>query len=104
MYGGVDGKAAWGGALSDIVRVPYGDAMLMGIPNGIDPISIASMSDNLPDAWRTVAPALAVNPGASVLVLGGAAKSVGLYATAMAVALGARSRWITWITIPNDWH
>ena len=89
MYGGIGGKGAWGGALSEVVRVPYGDAMLVPVPPGVDPVSLASASDNLPDAWRTVGPALKAKPGASVLVVGGAAKSVGLYAAAMAVALGS---------------
>lgn len=79
----------WGGALSDLVRVPYADAMLVIVPEGIDPVAIASASDNLPDAWRTVGPQLAANPGTNVLVVGGGAASIGLYAAAMAVALGA---------------
>ncbi|MES2731318.1 MAG: alcohol dehydrogenase catalytic domain-containing protein [Bacteroidota bacterium] len=92
MYGGIGGKGYnghWGGALSDVVKVPYGDQMLVAVPPGIDPVTLASASDNLPDAWRTVGPPLKAKPGAPVLVIAGAAKSVGLYATAMAVALGA---------------
>lgn len=79
----------WGGFLADVVRVPYADAMLVPAPTDVDPLAIASASDNLPDAWRTVAPHLQERPGSDVLVLGGGARSVGLYATAMAVALGA---------------
>jgi threonine dehydrogenase-like Zn-dependent dehydrogenase len=90
MFGGVGGKNdGWGGALSDCVRVPYGDAMLVRVPDGVDAAAIASASDNLPDGWRTVAPGLTAKPGARVLVVGGAAKSVGLYAAAIAVALGS---------------
>ena len=40
-------------------------------------------------SYRTVAGPLAKNPGAPVLVVGGLAKSVGLYAAASAVALGS---------------
>lgn len=90
MYGGIGGKGAWGGAMSDWVRVPYADAMLVPIPDGIDPISLASASDNIPDAWRTVGPPLQAHPGAPVLIVAGSAKSVGLYAAAMAVALGSQ--------------
>ena len=79
----------WGGFLSDVVRVPFADAMLLPAPAGVDPLAIASASDNLPDGWRTVAPHLAERPGADVLVLGGGARSIALYATAVAVALGA---------------
>ena len=90
MYGGVGGKNEWGGALSDLIRVPFGDEMLVKVPDGIDPVSIASAADNLPDAWRAVGPQLEQKPGATVLVVGGMAKSVGLYAAAMAKALGAK--------------
>ncbi len=59
------------------------------VPAGVDPCAIASASDNLPDAWQAVAPGLANHPGARVLVVGGAIKSIGLYAAAIAVALGS---------------
>lgn len=83
------GRKEFGGALSDAVLVPYADAMLVPVPAGVDPIAAASMADNIPDGWRAVAPQLAERPGASVLVVGGMAQSVGLYAAAAAVALGA---------------
>jgi alcohol dehydrogenase len=79
----------WGGALADLVRVPYADAMLVDLPAGVDAIAVASASDNLPDAWRAVAPFLAESPGADVLVVGGVARSIALYAIAIARALGA---------------
>ena len=80
-----------GGALSDLVRVPFADAMLVPVPDGVESAAVASASDNLPDAWRTVAPYLAARPGARVLVLGGGARSISLYAAAMAVALGSEA-------------
>ena len=57
MYGmapiaGLDG----GGFMSDLVLVPYADAMLVPIPATVDPVAIASLSDNIPDGWRTVGP------------------------------------------------
>jgi alcohol dehydrogenase len=82
----------WGGFLSDLVPVPYADHMLVPVPDGVEPRAIASASDNLSDGWRAVAPALAEQPGAAVLVIGGAAAgSIGLYAAGVAVALGAES-------------
>jgi alcohol dehydrogenase len=81
----------WGGMLADLIRVPFADAMLVRAPAEIDPVSIASASDNLPDAWRTVAPHLAAMPGSDVLILGGGARSISLYATGIALALGAAS-------------
>jgi alcohol dehydrogenase len=80
---------AWGGMVSDRLRVPFADNMLFAVPEGIDPVSLASASDNIPDGWRTVAPHLRQRPESPVLVVGGAAASIGLYATACAVALGS---------------
>ncbi len=93
MYGmgpiaGLDG----GGFMSDLVLVPYADAMLIPVPDGVDPVAVASLSDNIPDGWRTVAP-FADELGAvdavdrRVLVVGRA--SIGLYAAAFGAALGA---------------
>jgi alcohol dehydrogenase len=91
-YGFGPAVEQWGGFLSDLVCVPYAEHMLVPVPAGLDPTAVASASDNLSDAWRAVAPALAEEPGASVLVVGGAgAGSIGLYAAGLAVALGARS-------------
>ncbi|MFB9316266.1 zinc-dependent alcohol dehydrogenase [Cryptosporangium minutisporangium] len=77
----------WGGAVSDVVRVPFADAMLVPMPPGVDPAAAAS-ADNLTDAWRTVAPYLSdTEDDRRVLVFG--AWSIGLYAVAIARALGA---------------
>jgi alcohol dehydrogenase len=91
-YGlGTMGGLEWGGLLADLVAVPHADAMLVPLPGGVDPLTVASASDNLPDAWRTVGPQLAAEPGAEVLVVGGDAgpSSIGLYAAGLARALGA---------------
>jgi threonine dehydrogenase-like Zn-dependent dehydrogenase len=92
MYGmaplaGLDG----GGFMSDLVLVPYADAMLMAIPDTVDPVAIASLSDNIPDGWRAVGPYRAELAGLDpadrrVLVVG--RLSIGLYATAFAAAYG----------------
>jgi alcohol dehydrogenase len=78
----------YGGFLSDSVRVPYADAMLVPVPDSVEPAAIASLSDNIPDAWRSVAPQLESEPGAAVLICGGAG-SIALYAVQIALALGA---------------
>jgi alcohol dehydrogenase len=80
---------SFGGFLSDLVRVPFADAMLVRVPDGLDPRAVASASDNLPDALRLVAPHLAERPGADVLVVGGGTRSIALYAVDLARALGA---------------
>ena len=79
----------WGGALADVLRVPFADAMLVALSDGLDPVAVASVADNVPDGYRAVATPLARAPGAEVLVVGGWARSVGLYAAACAKALGA---------------
>ncbi len=88
MYGFEPLGGRWGGALADLVRVPYAAHMLVRLPAGLDPATVASVSDNVADGWRAVGPPLAENPGARVLVLGGIG-SVPLYAVACAVAAGA---------------
>jgi threonine dehydrogenase-like Zn-dependent dehydrogenase len=92
MYGlgplaGLDG----GGFMSDLVLVPYADAMLIPLPPTVDPIAVASLSDNIPDGWRAIGPfkseLAALDPAdRRVLVIG--RLSIGLYAAALAVALG----------------
>jgi threonine dehydrogenase-like Zn-dependent dehydrogenase len=89
-YGFGPAVERWGGFLSDLVCVPYAEHMLVPVPSGVQPSAVASASDNLSDAWRTVAPALEQHPGAEVLVVGGASTgSIGLYAAGLAVALGS---------------
>lgn len=83
------GGGEFGGALSDVLRVPFADAMLVRLPEGVDPVVAAALGDNAVDGFRTVAGPLAREPGAKVLVAGGGAPSVALYAVASAVALGA---------------
>jgi threonine dehydrogenase-like Zn-dependent dehydrogenase len=85
---GLDG----GGFMSDLVLVPYADAMLIRLPDSVEPIAIASLSDNIPDAWRAVGPYAAElarldSADRRVLVVG--RLSIGLYAAAIAAALGA---------------
>ena len=91
-YGFGPAVERWGGFLSDVVCVPYAEHMLVPVPAGLEPAAVASASDNISDAWRAVAPALAERPGADVLVVGGAGPgSIGLYAAGLAVALGSES-------------
>ena len=73
-----------------LVRVPYAEQMLVPLPDGVDPAAAASVSDNIVDAWRTVAPYLAEDPGRLGAGGGGGGPgSIGLYASAIAVAMGA---------------
>jgi len=79
----------FGGAIAELLYVPFADHMLLRVPAGTDVMNIASVADNIPDGWRAVAPPLSTWPGARVLVLGGVAQSIGLYAAGLAVSLGA---------------
>ena len=84
-HGGID----LGGALAELVRVPWADVMLIPLPEGMDPVVAAGIPDNVSDGYRCVAAPLAERPGAPVLVVGGLAPSVGLYAVIAALALGS---------------
>jgi threonine dehydrogenase-like Zn-dependent dehydrogenase len=79
----------WGGMVADSIRVPYADHLLVRVPDGVDPLRVAAASDNLADAWRSVVPPLRSRPEGAVLVVGGGARSIGLYAAGLAVAHGA---------------
>ena len=79
----------WGGALSDAIRVPFADAMLVPAPADVPAWWLAAVADNASDGWRCVAPHLAAFPGAPVLIVGGVAPSIALYAADAALALGA---------------
>jgi len=79
----------YGGMLSDAIRVPFARAMLHPIPPSLDPVELASVSDNATDGWRAVAPHLAASPGAEVLVVSHGVDSISLYAAQAALALGA---------------
>ena len=95
-YGFGPAVAEWGGFLSDVVCVPYARRMLVPLPEGLAPATVASASDNMADAYRTVAPGLEQDPGAPVLVVGGAAAgSIGLYAAGIARSLG--SEWVLYV-------
>ncbi len=89
MYGlGALSGGEFGGFLSDRVRVPFADHMLVALPRAVAPESVASLSDNIVNAWRTVGPQLEQEPGAEVLVVS-AENSISLYAAAIAGALDA---------------
>jgi alcohol dehydrogenase len=87
MYGIGAAGGEWGGALTDRVRVPWAEFNLRKVPGGIDPVALASGSDNLADGLRAVDEPLRNDPGASVLIAGSG--SIPLYAVQLAGFLGA---------------
>ena len=87
MYGLGAVTGDWGGGFSDLVRVPFADAMLVRVPAGVSPESVAAASDNLTNAFEAIVPHLQRLPGANVLIAGVGA--TGFYAIQMAKAMGA---------------
>lgn len=85
---GVPAGGHWGGLFSESVCVPFADAMLVKIPDRVDPVAAASVSDNLTDAWVAASRPLASRPNGRVLVVGGT-ESLGILAVQMARAAGA---------------
>jgi threonine dehydrogenase-like Zn-dependent dehydrogenase len=86
---GMGREGGYGGAASDLVRVPYAEAMLVPLPVGSDPVKMIGAADAALDAWRSVGPYLRERPGCAVLVAGGWPSRIGIYAAGIAVALGA---------------
>jgi alcohol dehydrogenase len=85
-YGFGPASGPWGGMIVDELRVPFADHMLVPVPPGVPPLRVAAAGDNFADAWRSVVAPLGERPVASVLIIGGGAKSIGLYAAGLAVA------------------
>lgn len=88
-YGMGRGAKEFGGALSDSILVPYASEMLIPFSNSTDPAAIASISDNIVEAWKLAGIHLRENRNRSVLVIGGFASSIGLYTAALARHMGA---------------
>lgn len=104
MYGfGLTG-GLWGGALADLMAVPFADAMLVPLPAGIDPAAAAGVADNICDAYRQVAPhlpqLLADDQDTEVLIVGRLHRtdpftpSCLLFSALIARALGARNIYV----------
>lgn len=101
MYGFGVGGGHWGGVVADQLAVPFAEAMLVSLPEGIDPAAAASVADNVSDGWRHIGPHLPTilerEPRVEVLLLGAQERrsrfsaSVPLYAGLIARALGART-------------
>src|SRR5256884_6340452 len=59
----------YGGMLSDLVHVPYADAMLVGVPAGPDAIRLASGAGKICGGYPAGAPPLAARPRGGVVVV-----------------------------------
>jgi threonine dehydrogenase-like Zn-dependent dehydrogenase len=78
-----------GGGLADYLLVPAADHMLVAAPESISDAALATIPDNVIDAYRTVVDGLRRWPGAEVLIVGGDAPSISLYVILCAKALGS---------------
>jgi alcohol dehydrogenase len=98
MYGFGLAGGHWGGTVSDLLAVPFAEAMLVPVPDGVETVAVASAADNLADAHHRVAhhlPRLVAAGRGEVLIVGSLSPrtdfsaSVSLYAGQIALALGA---------------
>ncbi|WP_328357975.1 alcohol dehydrogenase catalytic domain-containing protein [Mycobacterium sp. NBC_00419] len=78
-----------GGGLADLLLVPYADHLLVEAPPSISDVALATIPDNVIDGYRAVVDGLRERPGSDVLIVGGDATSISLYAIQCARALGA---------------
>lgn len=86
---GMGREGNFGCSAADLVHVPFADAMLVPLPQGADPVAMIGIADMALDSWRAVGPQIVERPGATVLVMGGLASVIGIYAAGIAVAMGA---------------
>lgn len=80
----------WGGGMSDLLAVPFADAMAVPLPPGLDKLACAAVGCNLVDLYRTMAAAIEGQDDPEVLIVGGHAHNMALYGVAMARALGVQ--------------
>jgi alcohol dehydrogenase len=80
----------YGGALSDLLRVPFADHMLIKNPAGLKLSQTSSLADSATDAFSVAEPVLRQNPEAEIVVIGGRAQSLGIMIAHAARSLGMR--------------
>jgi alcohol dehydrogenase len=78
----------YGGGLSDLLRVPFADHMLIHAPAHLASEALAGLADNVTTALAFFVDPLRARPGARALIVGGAG-GVNLHMVQCAIALGA---------------
>lgn len=86
---GMGREGAFGGAVSELVKVPFANAMMAKLPSRRSFTPMIGLADMATDAWRAVGPQLERCPGGTVLVMGAAVPVISLYCAGLAVCLGA---------------
>jgi threonine dehydrogenase-like Zn-dependent dehydrogenase len=80
----------WGGGMSDLLGVPFADAMAAPRPAGLTAVECAAVGCNLVDLYRTIAPHVDTASETRVLIVGGHAHNMALYGIVVARALGVQ--------------
>ncbi|WP_109022112.1 zinc-dependent alcohol dehydrogenase [Leptospira kobayashii] len=96
-FGMAPGAQIYGGAVAESVLVPYASQMLLPIKESTNPVAVASLSDNIAEAWKLAGKYLETRPDSKVLVVGGQAASIGLYTALLAHRMG-RGTVVYWDT------
>lgn len=78
-YGMPPGAHHVGGAIAELIKVPFAKQMLFEVDSQIDPVGIASLSDNIAEVWKLAGRFLERKKHPKTLVVGGNAGSIGLY-------------------------
>ena len=79
----------YGGTLSDLLRVPFADHMLVKNPAGLKLSQTSSLADSATDAFSVAEPVLRQKPDAEVVVIGGRGQSLGIMIAHAAKCLGS---------------
>lgn len=79
----------YGGALSDLIRVPFADHMLVRQAEGHALSQTSGLADGATDAFSAVAYWLRQWPEAEVLVIGSGGQSIGMFAVQAGLSRGA---------------
>jgi threonine dehydrogenase-like Zn-dependent dehydrogenase len=79
----------YGGALSDLIRVPFADHMLVRQPEGHALSQTSGLADGATDAFSAVAYWLRQWPEAEVLVIGGGGQWIGMFVGKEGLSRGA---------------
>ncbi|TGK81497.1 alcohol dehydrogenase [Leptospira noumeaensis] len=78
-FGMPPGAHSFGGAIADEIKIPFAKHMLLTVDTKINPVGIASLSDNIAEVWKLAGRFLNRKKDPKVLVVGGHAGSIGLY-------------------------
>jgi alcohol dehydrogenase len=77
--------------MSDLLGMPFADAMATPMPASLTEAQCAAVGCNLVDLYRTMAPHLSADHKPSILIVGGQAHNMALYGIVLARALGVQS-------------